>query len=87
MSIRDIHNSVFQSMQGSSLTRQPTIQELDEFIDRCMKKEDINLHMLAQNLAYRLQPPNNHTVILSVYEVEIYPLVLQRIKQRIEGYV
>ena len=71
--------------QESSLTRQPTTAELDKFIDRCMEEHDLNPQMLFQDIAYKIQPPEGHTTILSIPEGEIYPLVLDRIKQRFGG--
>jgi len=87
MNPNDFINMMKQGGQASYLKRQPTVQELDKFIDLCMEKADYNLYMLFQDISCKLQPPNNNAVVLSVYEVEIYPLVLQRIKQRIGGFV
>ena len=72
-------------MQSSSLTRQPTTVELDEFIDRCMEEHDLNPQMLFQQIVYKIQPPEGHTTFHSIPEGEIYPLVLNRIKERFGG--
>lgn len=85
MNVEDFMRQM-QGMSGmnnqSVLTRQPTTEELDKFIDRCMEEHDLNAHMLHNALVYKLQPPNGHTVMNSLEEEEIYPLVLNRIQER-----
>ena len=90
MNPEDIIRAMQQQMNGgmqqsSSLTRQPTTAELDEFIDRCMEEHDLNPQMLFQQIVYKIQPPEGHTTMHSIPEGEIYPLVLDRIKQRFGG--
>lgn len=90
MNPEDIIRAMQQQMnsgmqQQSSLTRQPTTSELDKFIDRCMEEPDLNPQMLFQEIVYKIQPPEGHTTMLSIPEGEIYPLVLDRIKQRFGG--
>ena len=64
--------------QQSSLTRQPSVKELDEFIDRCCKEKEEVLYSLGQALNFKISKSYH-----SVYEGEILPLVLQRIQQRL----
>lgn len=90
MNPEDIIRAMQQQMndgmqQSSSLTRQPTTAELDEFIDRCMEEHDLNPQMLFQQIVYKIQPPKGHATITSIPEGEIYSLVLDRIKQRFGG--
>ena len=69
----------------SSLNRPPTTQELDIFIDRCMKEHDLNYQMLYNNIVFKLQPPDGVVVVNSFAEEEIYPMVLRRIEERVRG--
>ena len=88
MNPEEIIRQMQQQMYGSiepSLTRQPTTAELDEFIDRCMEEHDLNPQMLFQQIVYKIQPPEGHTTMHSIPEGEIYPSVLDRIKQRFGG--
>jgi len=89
MNPEDIFKAMQQQMSGmqrqSSLTREPTTAELDEFIDRCMEEHDLNPQMLFQQIVYKIQPPEGHVTFHSIPEGEIYPLVLERIKQRFGG--
>ena len=57
---------------------QVTIEQLDKFIDRVVAEKDETLYTLAQSLQWKLtQAP-----MISVAEASIYPLVLNRISQR-----
>jgi len=78
---------IFRQMQGggSVLKRPPTIEELDEFIDRVMEKHDMNPHILFQDIQCKINPPNGGASMMSFEEGEIYPLVLQRMAQRFGG--
>lgn len=79
----DLQRMFQQKMSGgqqqSCLVRQPTVKELDEFIDRCLKRDE-TLHTIAQSLQYTLQQAPMTTQPMQ----EIYPLVLQRIQQRLQ---
>lgn len=91
MNPEDIMKAMQQQMGGmgqrfqSTLSRQPTTEELDKFIDRCMKEKDLNPKMLFQQIVYQIQPPEGHTTMNSFVEEEVYPMVLNRIKARFEG--
>lgn len=67
-------SEVFQQQQGVNVTQ----QQLDKFIDRVVAEKDETLYSLAQNLQYKLQA----APMVSVAEAQVYPLVLQRIAQR-----
>ena len=85
MNVEDFMRQM-QGMSGMSsqsvLTRQPTTEELDKFIDRCMEEHDLNPHMLHNEVVFRIQPPEGRTVMNTFEEEEIYPLVLHRIQER-----
>lgn len=82
---RQMRQQMNGMQQQSSLTRQPTTAELDKFIDRCVEEHDLNPQMLYQQIVYKIQPPEGHTTMHSIPEGEIYPLVLDRIKERFGG--
>ncbi|AGH32253.1 hypothetical protein VPHG_00190 [Vibrio phage 11895-B1] len=65
--------------QQSCLTRKPTQEELDKFIDRC-KERDETLYSLFQAINFKLERQPH-----SIPEGEILPKVLTRIKERVEG--
>ena len=77
-------------MQGggdntSVLKRNPTTTELDEFINRVMEKHDMNPQMLYMDLKNKLEPQGSSVVMLSFEEVEIYPMVMNRLGERFGG--
>ena len=57
---------------------QVPIGKLDLFIDRVVAEKDETLYSLAQALQHKLQ----QAPMISVAEAQIYPLVIQRIGQR-----
>lgn len=57
---------------------QVPVDKLDLFIDRVVAEKDETLYSLAQALQYKLQ----QAPMISVAEAQIYPLVIQRIGQR-----
>lgn len=58
---------------------QVTVDQLDKFIDKVIAEKDETLYTLAQSLHWKLtQAP-----MISVAEANIYPLVLNRISQRL----
>lgn len=65
-------------MFGSCLSRKPTTKELDTFIDRAMKKHDMNYYMLFEDLKNKVE----HSKMISLPEAEIYPMAMDRIAQR-----
>jgi hypothetical protein len=71
----------FQDVFGNQPQQQinVTVEQLDKFIDRVIAEKDETLYTLAQSLQWKLtQAP-----MISVAEASIYPLVLNRIAQRI----
>lgn len=69
-------NDIFGN-QNNYQVDMPTT-EIDEFIDRVINEKDETLHSMAQALQWRLQ----QAPMISVAEVQTYPLVIQRIGQR-----
>lgn len=74
-------------MQGggstdSVLKRNPTTNELDEFINRVMENHDMNPQMLYLDLQNKLKLQGNSVVMLSFEEAEIYPMVMNRLVER-----
>lgn len=74
-------NDMIKQMQGqkpeSVLTRKPTIEEIDLFIDRVMKEKDETLYSMHQAIVFKLERQPH-----SLVESEIYPLVLERLVER-----
>lgn len=70
----------FNDMFGNQNTYQVNVtdSQLDEFIDRVIAEKYETLYSLAQALQYKIQ----QAPMISVAEVQIYPLVIQRIGQR-----
>lgn len=58
---------------------QVNVEKLDLFIDRVVAEKDETLYSLAQSLQYKLQ----QAPMISVSEAKIYPLVINRIAQRL----
>lgn len=82
MNEQDILNMMRQQMSGmqqSVLSRQPTVEELDKFIERCCKEKDETLYSLAQALVFKLE-----RCVHSIPEGEIYPTVIARIQQLLD---
>lgn len=82
MNEQDLLNMVRQQMGGmqqSVLSRQPTVEEVDKFIDKCCNDRDETLYSLAQALIFKLE-----RCVHSIPEGEIYPMVIARIQQRLE---
>ena len=72
---------MMQQQTGKRDDIQIPTDKLDEFIDRCIKEKDYTLHSLAQDINFQLtQAP-----LVSYPELEILPLCLQRIKERLVG--
>lgn len=67
-------NDMFQQQEQI----QVPVNKLDLFIDRVFAEKDETLYSLAQALQYKLQ----QAPMISVAEAQIYPLVIQRIGQR-----
>lgn len=80
MNPQDIINQMMQQQNRSVLTRQPTTEELDKFIDKIVAEKDETLYSTFQAIAFKLERG-----VHSLPEGEIYPLVLNRIKERVEG--
>lgn len=61
---------------------QVPVEKLDLFIDRVLAEKDETLYSMAQVLQYKLQ----QAPMISVDEAQAYPLVLNRIAQRLQGH-
>ncbi|AUR87488.1 hypothetical protein NVP1101O_077 [Vibrio phage 1.101.O._10N.261.45.C6] len=85
MNVEQILRQIRGEPEESVLTRNPTTTELDEFIDRCLKEHDMNYQMLYNNIVFKIQPPENAVTMTSFAENEIYPMVLNRIQERVSG--
>lgn len=59
---------------------QVPVSKLDLFINRVVAEKDETLYSLAQVLQYKL----HQSPMISVAESQIYPLVIQRIGQRMD---
>ena len=80
MNPEEVMKMFAQQQQQNCLLRKPTEEEIDTFIDRCCKEKDETLYTLFQALAFKIERS-----VHSIPEGEIYPLVLERIKQKLEG--
>lgn len=69
--------NMFNQEPESCLTRNPTRQELDLFIDRVLKEKDETSMTMFQAIVYKLKMQPH-----SLPEGEIYPMVLERLQQR-----
>lgn len=58
-----------------------TQAQLDTFINRVVAEKDETLYSMAQVLQYKLQ----QAPMVSVAESQVYPLVIQRIQQRLQN--
>jgi DNA-binding PadR family transcriptional regulator len=67
-------------MFGGGGQLQVPVEKLDLFIDRVLAEKDETLYSMAQALQYKLQ----QAPMISVAESQIYPLVLNRIAQRLQ---
>lgn len=65
--------------QQSVLLKQPTLEQIDTFIDRVMSEKDETLYTMFQSLQYTLDRG-----VHSPAQAEIYPLVLKRLQERYE---
>jgi DNA-binding PadR family transcriptional regulator len=70
----------FHDMFGGGGQLQVPVEKLDLFIDRVLAEKDETLYSMAQALQYKLQ----QAPMISVAESQIYPLVLNRIAQRLQ---
>lgn len=80
MNPEDIMKAMQAQMHGhnqSTLLREPTLQELDTFIDRCLDELDEVPYTLAQSIMFKLDRS-----VHSPAEAEILPMVLDRMQQR-----
>lgn len=69
----------FNDVFGGEQIQVP-VEKLDLFIDRVLAEKDETLYSLAQSLQYKLyQAP-----MVSVAEAQVYPLVINRIVQRLQ---
>lgn len=70
----------FHDMFGDSEQLQVPVEKLDLFINRVLAEKDETLYSLAQTLQYRL----HQAPMISVAESQVYPLVINRIAQRLQ---
>lgn len=80
------HEEIIRMMQNGfgnhhSSTAHIPIEKIDEFINRVLAEKDENLFSMMQSLQWKLQA----APICSFPELEVYPQVLVRLKQRLEG--
>ena len=81
--IEDIFRQMAGGMGGQAQRVNLSVDKVDEFIDKCMSMHDLSLQGLAFEIKFLLQPPNGQQTILSLPEVQTYPMVLKRIQQRL----
>ena len=70
----------FHDVFGNSEQLQVPVEKLDMFIDRVIAEKDETLYSLAQTLQYKL----HQAPMISVAEAQVYPLVINRIAQRLQ---
>lgn len=74
---------IIRMMQGGFGGNQQTtnipVEKIDEFIQRCLTERGETLYTLAQALQWKLQAAQ----MISFPELEVYPLVLQRLQQKL----
>jgi hypothetical protein len=80
------HEEMIRMMQNGfnnqrSSTAHIPIEKIDEFIDRVLAEKDQTLYSMTQALQWKLQA----APICSFPELEVYPQVLVRLKQGLEG--
>lgn len=85
INMHEILRNIQGMQQSSTLTRNPTTQELDTFIERCKKEHDLNDIMLYNEIVLKIQPQEGMTTMNSFVELEIYPMVLKRLETLIQG--
>ena len=78
------HEEIIRMMQGGvNVQQQPnpdiTVEKIDEFINKVVAEKDETLYSLAQALQWKLQA----APMVSFPEVEVYPLVLGRLQERL----
>lgn len=66
------------SQQGV-LLKQPTLEQIDTFINRVMDEKDETLYTMFQSLQYTLDRG-----VFSPVQAEIYPMVMKRLQERYE---
>jgi hypothetical protein len=58
-------------------------KKVDTFIDRCLNERNYDLQSLGWEINYMLNPPHGSApVMLQVGMVEVFPLILKRIQER-----
>ncbi|APC44499.1 hypothetical protein [Pseudoalteromonas phage PH357] len=63
--------------QQSVLLKQPTLEQIDSFINRVMSEKDETLYTMFQSLQYTLERG-----VFSPAQAEIYPRVMKRLQER-----
>jgi len=79
------HEDMIRMIQGAQMQHSSTahipIEKINLFIDRVLAEKDETLYSMAQALQWKLQA----APMVSYPELEVYPQVLVRLKQRLEG--
>lgn len=72
---------MMQSQMGGQQQHSPdiTVELIDRFIQRCIDERDETLYTLAQALQWKLQ----QSPMVSFPELEVYPVILQRLQERL----
>lgn len=65
--------------QQSVLLKQPTLEQMDTFINRVMDEKDETLYTMFQSLQYTLDRG-----VHSPAQAEIYPMIMKRLQERYE---
>lgn len=78
------HEDIIRMMQGGGNVQQNpnpdiTVEKIDEFINKVVAEKDETLYSLSQALQWKLQA----APMVSFPEVEVYPLVLGRLQERL----
>lgn len=63
----------------SVLLKQPTIEQIDTFINKVMDEKDETLYTMFQSLQYTLERS-----VHSPAQAEIYPMIMKRLQERYE---
>lgn len=77
INVEEMMNQMKGGKPQSVLTRKPTNEELDTFIDRVLDEKDETPFTMAQAILYTLNESYH-----SIVEAEIYPMVLARMEER-----
>jgi hypothetical protein len=71
-----------QMQQQQQVKVEIPVDKIDEFINKCCEKYDESLYSLAMELQNSLQGVG--LPYISMPQAQVYPLVLQRLKERLD---